>query len=603
MQAMQRCPFCGSVDLVVNPARGDTVCANPSCGEILQERAVVAETAFVQTASGGAVAAGRSVEWGGFAGIGQSSQELTIARGLTKLGFVADRLQLSAQVQEAGRRMYQLAVQMNFNVGRRTAFVASACLYVVCRRNLSPHMLIDFSDVLQQPVKVLGQVYIRLVRRLVGADPKCPHPLGEAIVEVPVVDPSIFIDRFSRKLDFGCHQRKVQNTAMRLIQFMHRDWICVGRRPNGLCGAALLVASFYHGFGFSAKDVAEVVRMQEGTIRRRLGEMRQTPLAGMSRGAIEKADAVQPNKPEDAPLPPCMQERRRREEIAALLDDQERKLAALRDREPPTAPGHAASLERPAMPPPPGPPSTKRARRSKGKEPGAADVGLAGGRTAEEEEAARSARFTAREPSSEDIESIARDIARQHDIEEIVERGTSGSAGIGGGSTWNAAASRIERLMAGKPAFDKEGSGEEASSGTPDTDAAASTPSCDARGESLSDVDDEELDMYLLDGDERQSKSDMWHEVNKDYLEEWHFRDLESRRRRQQDRPAPAGSGASQRGDSTSETGSSSGSGGRRRRHLPSAASCTQSAVMALTRKSKVGRTRINIEALESLFS
>ena len=33
---------------------------------------------------------------------------------------------------------------------------------------------------------------------------------------------------FARRLSLGSLQRKVQNTAMRLIQFMHRDWICIG---------------------------------------------------------------------------------------------------------------------------------------------------------------------------------------------------------------------------------------------------------------------------------------------------------------------------------------------------------------------------------------
>lgn len=36
--------------------------------------------------------------------------------------------------------------------------------------------------------------------------------------------------------------------ALRLVQRMKRDWIDVGRRPTGLCGAALLLAARFHNF-------------------------------------------------------------------------------------------------------------------------------------------------------------------------------------------------------------------------------------------------------------------------------------------------------------------------------------------------------------------
>ncbi len=42
-----------------------------------------------------------------------------------------------------------------------------------------------------------------------------------------------------------------------LDQVMRRDWICTGRRPTGLCGAALLVAARYHGFKHTAAQGRE----------------------------------------------------------------------------------------------------------------------------------------------------------------------------------------------------------------------------------------------------------------------------------------------------------------------------------------------------------
>jgi len=585
---------------------------------------MVAETSFVQTSSGGVAAAGRA-HWSGSGGVtsafpgmcGQSSQELSIARGITKMTRIAERLQLSAQIQEAGRRMYQLAVQMNFTCGRQTRFVASACLYVVCRRNRSPHLLIDFSDVLQAPVKVLGQVYMRLVRRLVGGDPTVPSS-AQGAIEVPIVDPSIFIERFSRKLSLGSNQRKVQNTAMRLIQFMHRDWICIGRRPNGLCGAALLIAAYYHGLQCSAKDIAEVVRMQEGTIRLRLYEMQQTPLAVMDKEQFEKAD-VQAIEDGQRPLPPCMRSSLRREEQAAILDAERRKVEALEDAKlgGPLALGDLATASgggsSSSMPPPPVPVGRKR-RSTQAfwldgvvASGGTSSSSAGAGSIVPLERRKRAEKYTAREPSGGDIEEIAKDIASHHSIEAILEQGgTLGTAAAG------EAGAKVDALLSGRPGGDDvdlplvqracaDGSATpvgEAGPGTP-----LSPEACEeGEGgiESLSDIDDDEIDMYLLDEEEQENKSDIWHEVNKDYLEEWHVRGLEAKRKKEKHQSSDAGDTASEIGSATRSQGSGSRS---RRSRYPSAASPTQSAMMALSKKGKVLTNRINIEALESLFS
>merc|ERR1712150_5952 len=116
--------------------RGDTVCGNPACGELLEETNMVAETAWVST-GGGKAMAGTEVKWAGFASNfnAGTNHELMVQRGMHTMNQIADQLELSTEIQEAGRRMYPLAVQMNFNQGRPSRFVASACLYVVCRRD------------------------------------------------------------------------------------------------------------------------------------------------------------------------------------------------------------------------------------------------------------------------------------------------------------------------------------------------------------------------------------------------------------------------------------------------------------------------------------
>merc|ERR1712136_471466 len=110
-----------------------------------------------------------------------------------------------------------------------------------------------------------------------------------------------------------------------------------------------------------------------------------------------------------------------------------------------------------------------------------------------------------------------------------------------------------------------------------------------ANVETLSDVDDDALSAYIMGEEEAQNKSDIWHEVNKDYLEEWHVRGQEARRKRKfSDDAASSKSGRSSKGG--------------KRTMFPPAASAAHSAAMAMIKKGKVGATRINFEALQSLF-
>jgi transcription factor IIIB subunit 2 len=81
-----------------------------------------------------------------------------------------------------------MAYDKNFIQGRNTKHVAAVCLYIACRKDKTPYLLIDFSDVLQTNLYILGSCYLKLVQAL--------H------LEVPLIDPSIFILRFCSKLEF-----------------------------------------------------------------------------------------------------------------------------------------------------------------------------------------------------------------------------------------------------------------------------------------------------------------------------------------------------------------------------------------------------------------
>jgi transcription factor IIIB subunit 2 len=72
-------------------------------------------------------------------------------------------------------------------------------------------------------------------------------------LNLPIIDPSLYIHRFAAQLELKDDNNIdrthiVAMTALRLVARMKRDWIQVGRRPSGVCGACLLIAARMHGF-------------------------------------------------------------------------------------------------------------------------------------------------------------------------------------------------------------------------------------------------------------------------------------------------------------------------------------------------------------------
>ena len=110
----------------------------------------------------------------------------------------------------------------------------AACMYIVCRYDKTSHMLLDFADILQVNVFKLGAVYLKLVKKL-------------CVRGMPIIDPSVYVLRFANKLGLGEKTHEVSRSALRVVSRMKRDWLQVGRRPSGICGAALLIAARLHG--------------------------------------------------------------------------------------------------------------------------------------------------------------------------------------------------------------------------------------------------------------------------------------------------------------------------------------------------------------------
>nr|XP_004665711.1 transcription factor IIIB 90 kDa subunit isoform X1 [Jaculus jaculus] len=279
------CRGCGGTDIELDAARGDAVCT--ACGSVLEDNIIVSEVQFVENSGGGSSAVGQFVSLdgagktpnlgGGFhVNLGKESRAQTLQNGRRHIHHLGSQLQLNQHCLDTAFNFFKMAVSKHLTRGRKMAHVIAACLYLVCRTEGTPHMLLDLSDLLQVNVYVLGKTFLLLAREL--------------CINAPAIDPCLYIPRFAHLLEFGEKNHEVSMTALRLLQRMKRDWMHTGRRPSGLCGAALLVAARMHDFRRTVKEVISVVKVCESTLRKRLTEFEDTPTSQLTIDEFMKID-------------------------------------------------------------------------------------------------------------------------------------------------------------------------------------------------------------------------------------------------------------------------------------------------------------------------
>ncbi|GJD07566.1 Transcription factor IIIB 90 kDa subunit [Galdieria sulphuraria] len=248
----RKCPHCGSTELEHDAAQGNTVCTQ--CGCIVEENTIVSEVTFVEGPGGHSSVVGQFVDSSGYVpssgviipGLSKESREATRNNGRKIIAEVVGALHLNPSQEEQAFRMFLLAIEHNFLQGRKAS---------------------------NTNVYDLGRTFLKFARIL--------------NLSLPIIDPSLYIHRFASKLGFEEKTHAVATSALRLIARMKRDWIHTGRRPSGLCGAALFVAAKMHGFYRSQREIVNVVRIGDVTLRKRLLELEETPSALLTADEID----------------------------------------------------------------------------------------------------------------------------------------------------------------------------------------------------------------------------------------------------------------------------------------------------------------------------
>lgn len=291
---------------------------------------------------------------------------------------------------------------------------------------------------------------------------------------------------------------------------MGRDWMQIGRRPSGICGACLLLAARMNNFRRSIEEVVQVVKIADVTLRKRLAEFKETASGSLTVSDFrtiwldETADPPaysQGVKKEEADR--HARERKLREETGVSESDSaigDRAFRELADREQTAETEEAASprWSSPApgkendgqgeiegdMAPPPLPSAKALGKRKRTM----ADQ-------AEEEEG-----DNADAPSSDVVDKLLEGDEREQ-YEAVIEGELQQYLGSEVGSKLQAELDgqeerRLQKISQSPAVYDYD------------------------QNDSLEGLDEDELDAFILTPEEIEIKSKLWMQANKDYLKE-----------------------------------------------------------------------------------
>ena len=67
-----------------------------------------------------------------------------------------------------------------------------------------------------------------------------------------------------------------------LVPRLKKDWISTGRRPDGICAVAILIASRCHGYHKTQAEISKLFRISSRALFDRLADFRATPSAQLT---------------------------------------------------------------------------------------------------------------------------------------------------------------------------------------------------------------------------------------------------------------------------------------------------------------------------------
>lgn len=290
-----KCPECGSTNLVHDYDTGETICG--SCGLVLREqmmdkgpewRAFTREekesrsrvgipTSYSVHDKGLSTAIGR-VDRDAFGrklplstrlqmwrlrkwqirSRVHSSVDRNLAQAMAELDRLSDKVYVPGAVKEKAAVIYRKALDKGLVRGRSIAAIAAAALYAACRTSETPRTLREISEASLVDKKDVARCYRLLLREL--------------DIRMPIADPLTYISKIAERTGIS---GPTQGLAIKILGEAKRKRAAAGKDPMGLAAASLYIACLQNNEKKTQKDIAEAAGVTEVTVRNRYKSLKR----------------------------------------------------------------------------------------------------------------------------------------------------------------------------------------------------------------------------------------------------------------------------------------------------------------------------------------
>ena len=198
----------------------------------------------------------------------RSGADRNIAKAITFIQGISDRLGIPTPVTEQGVRIYRKATDADLIRGRSIDAMAAAAIYGASRLAGYPRNPDELAEASGVDRRTLLRCHRVLVNKLRLA-PTAPHATD-------------FIARLASDLQLPPF---VEGKAREMLRNADAAGITSGRSPTGLAASAIYVASHENGHPRTQKRVSEVSGVTEVTIRNRSRELTKFMTVKVAEGA------------------------------------------------------------------------------------------------------------------------------------------------------------------------------------------------------------------------------------------------------------------------------------------------------------------------------
>jgi transcription initiation factor TFIIB len=181
-----------------------------------------------------------------------SSIDRNLAQAMAELDRLSDKVFIPQPIKEKAAVTYRKALDKGLVRGRSIAAIAAASLYAACRGSGTPRTLREIAEASLVDKKDVARCYRLLLREL--------------DVHMPIADPLTYVSKIAERTGIS---GKTQGLAIQILRIARKKRAAAGKDPMGLAAAALYIACLQNNEKKTQKDIAEAAGVTEVTVRNR----------------------------------------------------------------------------------------------------------------------------------------------------------------------------------------------------------------------------------------------------------------------------------------------------------------------------------------------